>query len=114
MNKPPYVISFLFFLGHTIVVCFLDNLVWNQMLFLWPTPGHLDIMYFEACWKPGPNKDNDDGRPTKRMENKDQGASYKTTYPNRFLTLDPASTVAVCRLYWPPDLSLYYNFIPMD
>ncbi len=78
------------------------------------TTGPLDIMCFENWWTKGTNEDNDHGHSTERMEGKDEGRSYKTTYPKKCLTLDPASTVAVSELYCPPDLSLYHSFIPMD
>lgn len=115
LTQSLFFFSLSFFLGHTIVVCFQDNLVWNQTFAsLTNTAGRLDIMCCEDLWKPGTNKDSNHGHSTERMKEKELGASYKTTYPKRFLTLDPASTVAVSELYCPPNLSLYYSFIPMD
>lgn len=54
------------------------------------------------------------GYSTKPIEDKDQMSSFKTIYPKRFLTVDPASEVAVSELKGPTNLSLYYSFIPMD
>lgn len=90
-------------LGHTIVLCFQDHLVWNVALT--NTIGHLDMMCFVDWWKPGTNKDDNHGHSTQRMG--------KMTR-ERFLTLDPASTVAVSGPYCPPNSSLYNSFIAMD
>lgn len=111
------VFSFRFFLGHTIVVCFQDNLVWNQT-FLWRTPGDIWIScVLRIGGNQGPARTILTDIPPnlwKKWTRKHHTRLHIQKKKKKILTLDPESTVAVSELYCPPNLSLYYSLIPMD